>query len=74
MPLELLPRFARRSPRASTAPVYVLLGEDEVEKADVAAQFLELVDEGLRAFNVDRFYGGDASAQRRSSIRPTRIR
>jgi hypothetical protein len=43
-----------------TAPVYVLLGADEVEKADVAAQFLELVDEGLRAFNVDRFYGADA--------------
>jgi DNA polymerase-3 subunit delta len=41
------------------APVYVLLGADEIEKADVAAQFLELVDEGLRAFNVDRFYGGD---------------
>ena len=41
--------------------MYVLLGADEVEKADVAAQFLELVDEGLRAFNVDRFYGGDTS-------------
>ena len=40
----------------------MLLGEDEIEKADVAAQFLELVDEGLRAFNVDRFYGGSVSA------------
>lgn len=38
------------------------MGADEVEKADVAAQFLELVDEGLRAFNVDRFYGGDTRA------------
>ena len=42
-----------------TAPIYALVGADEVEKADVAAQFLELVDEGLRAFNVDRFYGAD---------------
>jgi DNA polymerase-3 subunit delta len=40
----------------------VLIGEDEIEKADVAAQFLDLVDEGLRAFNVDRFYGGTVSA------------
>jgi DNA polymerase-3 subunit delta len=40
------------------------MGADEIEKADVAAQFLELVDEGLRAFNVDRFYGGDTSAAR----------
>jgi DNA polymerase III delta subunit len=47
-----------------TAPLYALIGEDEVEKADVAAQFLELVDEGLRAFNVDRFYGADVSAAR----------
>ena len=46
----------------STAPVYVLVGADEIEKAEVGAQFLELVDEGLRAFNVDRFYGGDVSA------------
>ncbi len=44
-----------------TASVYVLLGADEVEKADVAAHFLDLVDEDLRAFNVDRFYGGDTS-------------
>lgn len=42
-----------------TAPLYVLVGADEVEKADVAAQFLDLVDEGLRAFNVDRFYGSE---------------
>jgi DNA polymerase III delta subunit len=42
-----------------TGPLYLLTGADEVEKADVAAQFLELVDEGLRAFNVDRMYGGE---------------
>ena len=45
-----------------TASLYVLIGPDEVEKAEFAAQFLELVDEGLRAFNVDRFYGGETRA------------
>ncbi len=40
----------------------MLTGADEVEKAEFAAQFLELVDEGLRAFNVDRFYGGETRA------------
>lgn len=40
----------------------MLIGPDEVEKAEFAAQFLELVDEGLRAFNVDRFYGGETRA------------
>jgi DNA polymerase-3 subunit delta len=45
-----------------TAPLYALVGADEVEKAEVAAQFFDVVDEGLRAFNVDRLYGGDTSA------------
>ena len=37
----------------------MLIGLDDVEKAEFASQFMELVDEGLRAFNVDRFYGGE---------------
>ena len=42
-----------------TGPLYVLVGDDDAEKSSVAAEFAETVDEGLRAFNVDRFYGGD---------------
>ncbi len=40
-------------------PLYVLVGDDDAEKSSVAAEFTDTVDEGLRAFNVDRFYGGD---------------
>ena len=43
------------------APVYLLLGDDDHEKAELAAEFEQAVEEGLRAFNVDRFYGGDVS-------------
>jgi DNA polymerase III delta subunit len=43
-----------------TAPLYALIGADEVEKSEVAAQFVAMVDEGLSAFNVDRLYGGEA--------------
>ncbi len=42
-----------------TAPLYVLIGADEVEKSVVAGGFDDIVDEGLRAFNVDRLYGGE---------------
>lgn len=45
----------------ATGPLYLLTGEDDVEKTAVANEFAETVDEGLRAFNVDRLYGGDAS-------------
>jgi DNA polymerase-3 subunit delta len=41
------------------APLYVLVGDDDSEKSAMANDFAEIVDEGLRAFNVDRFYGGD---------------
>lgn len=47
---------------AGTAgPLYLLLGEDDAEKAAVAGEFTELVDPGLQAFNVDRVYGGETS-------------
>lgn len=42
-----------------TAPLYMLVGDDEAEKSAVAAEFAEIVDEGLRAFNFDRLYGGE---------------
>ena len=41
------------------APVYLLVGEDDVEKSALAAEFAELVDEGLRAFNTERIDAGD---------------
>jgi DNA polymerase-3 subunit delta len=42
-------------------PVYLVLGDDALEKAEVADAFERVVDEGLRAFNIDRLYGGEAS-------------
>ena len=43
----------------STAPLYMLVGADDVEKSAVAGEFAGLVEEGLEAFNVDRLYGGE---------------
>jgi len=40
-------------------PVYLLLGEDDIEKSALAAEFADLVDEGLRAFNVERIHAGE---------------
>jgi DNA polymerase-3 subunit delta len=37
----------------------MLTGDDEVEKSASAGEFFEMVDEGLRAFNVERLYGGE---------------
>ena len=43
----------------SPGPVYLLFGEDEVEKSALAHEFDALVDEGLQAFNVERIHAGD---------------
>ena len=57
---QITPAALRKQIAAETlAPLYMLVGEDEVEKSAVAGEFADMVDEGLRAFNVDRLYGGD---------------
>jgi DNA polymerase-3 subunit delta len=40
-------------------PVYLLYGEDDIEKAALAHAFEDLIEDGLRAFNVERIYAGD---------------
>jgi DNA polymerase-3 subunit delta len=41
--------------------MYLILGVDEAEKTALVGELVSAVEEGLRAFNVDRFYGADAS-------------
>jgi DNA polymerase-3 subunit delta len=57
------PAAVRKQIKAgATDPVYLLLGADDVEKSALAAEFAEIVDEGLRAFNVERLHGGDMTS------------
>jgi DNA polymerase-3 subunit delta len=42
-----------------TDPIYLLQGEDEIEKSALAHEFAEIVDEGLRAFNFERIHASD---------------
>jgi DNA polymerase-3 subunit delta len=44
------------------APLYLLQGDDEVEKSAMAGAFADLVEEGLRAFNVERIHAGDMTS------------
>ena len=57
MPIADRSAVEQISPAAD--PLYLLQGEDDVEKSALAAEFAELVDEGLRAFNVERIHAGD---------------
>ena len=47
-----------------TGPLYVLVGADDQEKSALAHEFTSMVEEGLEAFNVDRLYGAETTADR----------
>ena len=46
--------------RGTVAPVYLVIGDDDVGKDEVVASLTSLVEEDLRGFNVERFTAGDA--------------
>jgi DNA polymerase-3 subunit delta len=46
-------------------PIYLLEGDDEVEKSALAAAFAELVDPEVRAFNVEKIHGSDMATVER---------
>lgn len=54
-PAALRAQIAART----TGPLYVLVGDDDAERDAVAAGFDDLVEDGLEAFNIDRFHGTD---------------
>lgn len=66
MPPVTLAAFRKQIAAGAMPPVYVLVGEDEIGKAEALDAILDTVDEGLRAFNVDRL---DASAATNVSAR-----
>jgi DNA polymerase-3 subunit delta len=63
MPVISRAALKKQIAAGDTGPLYVLLGDDDGEKSAVAAEFAEMVDEGLRAFSVDRLFGAEIKAE-----------
>jgi DNA polymerase-3 subunit delta len=59
MPVITRPALKKQIAAGDTGPLYVLIGDDDSEKSAVAAEFVEMVEEGLRAFSVDRLFGAE---------------
>ena len=62
MPVVSRAALKKQIAAGETGPLYLLLGDDDSEKSAAAAEFAEMVDEGLRAFSVDRLFGGEIKA------------
>jgi DNA polymerase-3 subunit delta len=54
-PADVRAALAKRNP----APVYLILGDDESEMLRLTADIMALVEDELRAFNVERIYAGE---------------
>jgi DNA polymerase-3 subunit delta len=52
----------RQIAQGTPSPVYLIVGDDEAEMSRLAADLAGLVEDELRAFNVERFYASDRSA------------
>jgi len=59
VPIATLAKVRAQIESGNPDPIYLLVGEDEVEKSALAAEFSALVDEGLHAFNVERIHAGE---------------
>jgi DNA polymerase-3 subunit delta len=62
MPVTTRQALKKQIASGDTGPLYVLIGDDDSEKSAVATEFAEMVDEGLRAFSVDRLFGAEIKA------------
>jgi len=57
------PQAVRKQVESGTAdPLYLIVGDDEAEMSGLAGALTSLVEDELRAFNVERLYATDKSA------------
>src|SRR3954453_12549267 len=68
-PADVRAAVARRTP----APVYLILGDDEAEMSRLAAALMSIVEDELRAFNVDRLYAGEKGTSAISIVGAARM-
>lgn len=62
MPVATPAAVRQQIAAGTTEPIYLLQGEDDIEKSALGHEFEELVEEGLRAFNVQRIHAGDITS------------
>ena len=62
MPVATAASVRKQIGAGAPDPIYLLLGEDDIDKSALAHEFEELVEDGLRAFNVERIHAGDLTS------------
>jgi DNA polymerase-3 subunit delta len=68
-PSDVRTAVAKRTP----APVYLILGDDDAEMLRLTADITALVEDELRAFNVERIYAGEKGSTASSIVEAARM-
>jgi len=61
MPQATPPAVRQQIAQGAVDPVYLIVGDDETEMSSLAGAMTSLVEDELRAFNVERIYASDKS-------------
>ena len=69
MPADVRAAIAKRSP----APVYLILGDDDSEMLRLTADITALIEDELRAFNVERIYAGEKGNTASAIVEAARV-
>ena len=73
MPALAADAFVQQIRKRKPEPVYVIIGDDDQEKTALAQLASDLVEEELRAFNVERLYGTDRTTTAGNIVEAARM-
>ena len=73
MPSIAADAFVQHIRKRKPEPVYVVIGDDDQEKRALSQLASELVEEELRAFNVERLYGTDKGMRAETIVEACRV-
>ncbi len=73
MPSVAADAFVQQIRKRKPEPVYVIIGDDDQEKSGLSQLASELVEDELRAFNVERLYGTDKTTSADAIVEAARV-
>ena len=73
MPASTVAAVRKQIAQRRPDPIYLILGDDDAEMSRLAADLSNLVEEELRAFNVERVYASDRSVTAAAIVEAARI-
>lgn len=72
MPAATVQSVRKQIAQRTPDPVYLIVGDDDVEMTQVAGELAALVEEELRPFNLDRLYAGEKNARPEAIVQAAR--